>query len=507
MNFLIKSLLCVFTLSEIAALLLLPTRLTAQSSAFYVATNGSDSNPGTLIQPFATLGKCQSAMWSSSTKTCYLRGGTYSNLPKVKLNAASAPTQALLMLTSADNGTTWQYYPSDGYNTAIFNGANTATGPAAMCQNTAYADYGIYIEGGSHITINGLSFQNFTFGGVALHGGMSWFGNWFPTGNLGAGAADSDLIENNIMQGIKNGVPAASGSCTNPAWPPPVSQDNDSGGGIAALGKVTNLTVTHNAVLDVLGEGMDFQMFSTSDNMSNLTLTNNVIHNANTANNDSGCIHIYNYAGGSSQGTLTGVNINYNYLHDCGGSGSSAPYGNARGLYADDGASNINATGNVVSGHMRVCFNYHGGSNNVYDGNICDLGDGALGAQGIVLYQDSAFCTGSGCMANNVWRNNLVISKASITMGGYTTYISGSTPLTRENDLSHTYGSGAVIDSASVSTSDPLLSGWTYTLASGGSAYNSPVNFPQQPPGWGFAGFWGPPGYVLPETGTPPSGG
>jgi hypothetical protein len=465
------------------------------SAQFYVATNGSDSNPGTLASPFATLGKCQTTMRGSTTKTCIIRGGTYSTLPKVTLNSGVAPTKTLLMLTSADNGTTWQYYPSDGYNTAIFDGGNTSTGSTAMCQNTALADYGIWIEGGSNITVNGFVFQNFTFGGVALHGGTDFFGNWFPTGNLGSGAADSDLIENNIIQGIHDGAPSGSGVCTFP------SNSTSGGGGVATLGRVTNLHVAHNVVRNTLGQGMDFQAFSTGDNMSGLTLTNNFVDNANTTVNDSACMHIYNYAGGTSQGAMTSATVTNNYLHDCGEVGAG------RGLYVDDGGSHVTATGNVVSGHMHVCFNYHAGNNNLFYGNICDLGNGALGTQKIVQYQDGAFCTGSGCMANNVWRNNIVISKASITMGGYSIFLSGSTPLIAESDLSHAYGTGAVTDSASVSTSDPQLSGWTYTLPSTSPAYNFPVSFPQQTVGWGSVGFWGPPGYVLPKTGTPPSCG
>src|SRR6266481_2645275 len=45
--------------------------------AFYVATNGRDSNPGTLAQPFATIAKAQVSMQASSTKITYIRAGTY----------------------------------------------------------------------------------------------------------------------------------------------------------------------------------------------------------------------------------------------------------------------------------------------------------------------------------------------------------------------------------------------------------------------------------------------
>ncbi|MGB6026025.1 MAG: hypothetical protein WBG40_12585, partial [Candidatus Sulfotelmatobacter sp.] len=51
------------------------------SNGFYVAPNGNDNNPGTLAQPFATLGKAQSAMRaSSSIKTTYIRAGLYKPL-------------------------------------------------------------------------------------------------------------------------------------------------------------------------------------------------------------------------------------------------------------------------------------------------------------------------------------------------------------------------------------------------------------------------------------------
>lgn len=93
------------------------------SPAYYVATAtstpaGSDSNAGTLQAPFLTLGKCQTQMRAGSTKTCYVRGGTYA-LPS-----------GGLVLSSSDNGETWSSYPPDGPNAAILDlgglGASTA---------------------------------------------------------------------------------------------------------------------------------------------------------------------------------------------------------------------------------------------------------------------------------------------------------------------------------------------------------------------------------------------
>lgn len=46
-------------------------------TAFYVAPTGSDSNAGSFLAPFKTLAKASSAMTASSTKTTYIRSGTY----------------------------------------------------------------------------------------------------------------------------------------------------------------------------------------------------------------------------------------------------------------------------------------------------------------------------------------------------------------------------------------------------------------------------------------------
>ena len=71
---------------------------TSLPPGFYVATNGSDSNPGTLASPFATLTECQTAMQGSSTTTCYIRTGICS-------------VTSGLTFSSRDNGETWMGYP------------------------------------------------------------------------------------------------------------------------------------------------------------------------------------------------------------------------------------------------------------------------------------------------------------------------------------------------------------------------------------------------------------
>lgn len=56
---------------------LLAIALCANASAanYYVASNGNDSNPGSLAQPFATIGKAADVMVAGDS--CYIRGGLY----------------------------------------------------------------------------------------------------------------------------------------------------------------------------------------------------------------------------------------------------------------------------------------------------------------------------------------------------------------------------------------------------------------------------------------------
>jgi hypothetical protein len=61
---------------------------------YYVATNGSDSNPGTTIgAPFATLSKAVSV--ASAGKLIYIRGGTYNWSSGVSMSGSGTPTQPI----------------------------------------------------------------------------------------------------------------------------------------------------------------------------------------------------------------------------------------------------------------------------------------------------------------------------------------------------------------------------------------------------------------------------
>ncbi|HEY1332732.1 MAG TPA: DUF1565 domain-containing protein, partial [Myxococcaceae bacterium] len=58
-----------------AVLLFLVAPLSARAATFYVAPTGSDTNPGTMAQPFATIARGQMA--AAAGDTVFFRGGTY----------------------------------------------------------------------------------------------------------------------------------------------------------------------------------------------------------------------------------------------------------------------------------------------------------------------------------------------------------------------------------------------------------------------------------------------
>jgi len=76
---------------------------------FYVATNGSDSNPGTLAQPWKTMEGAQSKL--SPGDTVYLRGGTYAGAHVIKVSGTASarinfvgyPGESPIIVNDANN--------------------------------------------------------------------------------------------------------------------------------------------------------------------------------------------------------------------------------------------------------------------------------------------------------------------------------------------------------------------------------------------------------------------
>ena len=144
-----------------------PSPTPSSTPAFFVATNGSDTNAGTLAAPFASLAAAQTAMRaSSSIKVTYLRAGNY-------LGAVN--------LTVLDSGETWMTYPGDPAQSAIL-GSGTSSAP-------------FQIANASNITIANLTFDGSAAGGVSTYAAAIWV-----TGGVSKLHIQGNLFQNNVSQ-------------------------------------------------------------------------------------------------------------------------------------------------------------------------------------------------------------------------------------------------------------------------------------------------------------------
>jgi hypothetical protein len=123
----------------------------AHATNFYVATNGSDSNPGTLAQPFLTLAKAQAAEEAAGTnvqRNIYIRGGEYFNVT-LYLQGPGGGTG------HDDSYCSWIGYPGDP--PAILYGGQPLTNWTATSNGWWQASLPAYPAGSLNSTVNKLS--------------------------------------------------------------------------------------------------------------------------------------------------------------------------------------------------------------------------------------------------------------------------------------------------------------------------------------------------------------
>jgi len=240
------------------------------SSAYHVATSGSDSGDGSADHPFATLQHAADAMAASGVATTLVSGGTYA---------------AGLKLTAANTGETLK----------------AADGQAATLQLGAA---GIEIIGADHVSLMGFTLAGSAGPAVDVNGGsfVTIAGNSFTGDSEGVllqNWTSYDTVTDNSITGSDEGVVAQNGASNNAITNNLIKNSSlagieikdgasqetvDSnmiegvsgaahdtyGGGIYLHGS-SNDAITHNQVQDTAGAGINLADFNSSN-----TLTQNL---------------------------------------------------------------------------------------------------------------------------------------------------------------------------------------------------------------------------------------
>jgi hypothetical protein len=395
---------------------------------FYVATDGNDSNPGTLSLPFATVPHC---LAQGAGTTCYVRAGSYApaNIPDCDCGIEFPYANETL-----------SYYPPDGIDSADFTGGSTE------------ADNGLVsivsIGNSTNATINGLSFHNFQYSGIGSGGGT-----FNPT------------VENSL---IYNGyyVP---GSAANP-------------GGISCYG-CANANFNHNVIHDIAAWGIVFG--NVNGNISGLSWTYNVIYNTCTGLEDCGAIYIQD-----NSATATNMTVSFNYIED-GNTFAGLGSGYGQALYLDDCTSNVTLEGNVVTGRNGSNTTMiHGGNNDHYIRNLIDLTSYAQNIMAFQTSGGSG-CS-AGTMSGNEVESNVIIGQGGGGGYTKLSGSPLNSPTIENNDYYNYGGSaisseGAYNDSNPVKQ-NPRLSA-CYVVASDSPVLASPVSFRKLPIHWGPPGY------------------
>lgn len=420
----------------------------AKAATYYVATNGSDSNPGTISKPFRTI---QKGVNSTNTgDTTYVRGGTYHEA-----------------ITITNSGTSSSPITLSGYpgEKPIIDGQyilpSNKNGPCdPVSGNCRSWDPLVSIEG------NFIIFDNFEIKRSTGRGVRIWPNNNNVVSNSSihnvwgsailAQESDNNSIENNKVWLAASFAPYPRSASTLD-WP----------GGIA-LQRTNNITVVGNEVFNVWGEGI------IPMNSKNITIKNNIVYN--------------NFAVNIYLATVEGVTIQRNLVYNT----NSEPFlrgGNPSGgiVFAtesqDAGAHSSNQTviNNIVVGHSQ---------------NIAWWGEGVYGALINTLIANNTLINAtvnretatnlfidSTAAHNNVWIiNNVIVQNTpgNIANVPNNSAFSFSNNLWSKTPEADAQGSGDIIANPKLVNANATLSpgnvdpNW-YTLTSTSPAINSAV--------------------------------
>lgn len=280
----------------------------ADAATYYVATTGSDSNPGSSGSPFRSIQKCANTMVAGDT--CIVKNGTYTDTDGGGIQSAGLiayirsaccvdgtsgspitlkaenPLGAVLSIDGSQNGNNVGIYITRSY--WIIEGFDFTT--SSVNAGASAAHHGVYIASGTGTIVRKNRFQNI----ARILCSNSAFGNngVFATSSTGA------IIEDNLFYTIGRLRNGESGCTTDK-----VNHDH----GIY-LKTTTNFTIRRNILYDV-NRGYAFHLYGGTN--TNTSIYNNTVGGTNATSLPTGCVMF-----GS---TITTANMKNNLFYDCKG--------------------------------------------------------------------------------------------------------------------------------------------------------------------------------------------
>ena len=305
----------------------------ASATTYYVAKNGSDSNPGTEASPWLTISKAASTLTAGDT--VYVKAGTYAE-QVVPANSGSA-----------GNYITYEAYPGD---TVIVD-----------CNGITYPSYyeGIFtVNGKSYIKIIGFQLKNSTdgFGVMVFDSGYVEVRDNYTYNTQASGIGCWTNAHHVIVEG--NEVELA----VNDLWQECISVAN----GCYEV-QILNNHIHHSGPGTNGGEGIDIK-----EGAHDILVKGNYVHDIN---------RLGLYCDAWDQDTYN-VTYDSNVVHDC------VYYGFAMACERGKQLSNITISNNVLyhNTHAGVCIgDWDNGYPHPMDGvyivnNTCyDNGSGSFG--------------------------------------------------------------------------------------------------------------------------------
>jgi hypothetical protein len=160
--------------------LLMSTHMTLARD-YYMATNGSMNNPGTIEQPFAQIKQFSDI--ANPGDTLYIRGGTYTNSWGTTMTRSGSASGGYI---------TYRNYPGE---VPILDGLNETTRQSVCFWHNGSNTDGSYI---SHIRIQGLVLRNWARSAIQFGGGTE--------GNPNTRAEHIDIRYNLVDHCGQNGI-------------------------------------------------------------------------------------------------------------------------------------------------------------------------------------------------------------------------------------------------------------------------------------------------------------